>query len=673
MPHPSPQPRRAGRGTRVERFRESGLYPARLADAKASRRSRLPLAGAGPAPPSFARSLTGRALPRAHVPARRLARTPWTRDERRDDLLDVQGFPPTLGDEEESGRRVAPSIAPREVGDPTDRAARGSDVRGRPELLERLERAEGWSRVASRAVREARQSGRSRTVRTRRTTARVPASASWSPSSASRVGPRSAILDTTPRRASSIRASRPRRATTGARSGTRPSADRRGARGERSRAISAAPPPTSEVTSGSARGARYRRSAAATVAYGSPRRDGYAVPRRTTTGADAAESRRVVSSRSRVAPAPPVPARMSVAGSAGGRLERVGHGGELSLPPDEAVAHQPERHDPHRTPSVPGGASVAGDRHAHTCAMPSLVDRLGPVRTYREIRRDFDPLVLVLAAGDLVEPGSRWSSVPHDRLSSGSATEAGLSSVRTRSARSSAPPKAGGQVGRRPVMIVDRAHRHRRRAHGARTDRHDHGAHDDPGARGPAVPAARAANADAARRRMISSTWHGGRLDRGPAVAPGSTLGYSLLFTSPGSSSRVRGHRVRVASQTLPAKRRSPREVHGGATDEAGSTEPSSAGGRRDADGPGGRPGRKAADADDPSFAHAVAREVLPIAAWSGVIFLWVTVLPIPPPATSGRDGSGGAPLQPQRGPDRVWLDLVRREGRSKAGSWRRR
>lgn len=34
--------------------------------------------------------------------------------------------------------------------------------------------------------------------------------------------------------------------------------------------------------------------------------------------------------------------------------------------------------------------------------MPSLLDRLPPVRTYREIRRDFDRLVLVLAAGDLV-------------------------------------------------------------------------------------------------------------------------------------------------------------------------------------------------------------------------------------------------------------------------------
>jgi MFS family permease len=34
--------------------------------------------------------------------------------------------------------------------------------------------------------------------------------------------------------------------------------------------------------------------------------------------------------------------------------------------------------------------------------MPSLLDSLPPVRTYREIRRDFDRLVLVLAAGDLV-------------------------------------------------------------------------------------------------------------------------------------------------------------------------------------------------------------------------------------------------------------------------------
>jgi len=34
--------------------------------------------------------------------------------------------------------------------------------------------------------------------------------------------------------------------------------------------------------------------------------------------------------------------------------------------------------------------------------MPSLLDSLPPVRTYREIRRDFDRLVLVLAAGNLV-------------------------------------------------------------------------------------------------------------------------------------------------------------------------------------------------------------------------------------------------------------------------------
>ncbi len=43
-----------------------------------------------------------------------------------------------------------------------------------------------------------------------------------------------------------------------------------------------------------------------------------------------------------------------------------------------------------------------GPPRRHTCPVGSFVDRLPPVRTFRELRRDFDRLVLVLAAGDLV-------------------------------------------------------------------------------------------------------------------------------------------------------------------------------------------------------------------------------------------------------------------------------
>ena len=94
--------------------------------------------------------------------------------------------------------------------------------------------------------------------------------------------------------------------------------------------------------------------------------------------------------------------------------------------------------------------------------MPSLLDRLPPVRTYREIRRDFDRLVLVLAAGDLVASFGFALVFPFltiylvQRLGA-SAGQAGLV-LAMYSVCSIASGAAGGwladRVGRRRVMIV---------------------------------------------------------------------------------------------------------------------------------------------------------------------------------------------------------------------------
>lgn len=94
--------------------------------------------------------------------------------------------------------------------------------------------------------------------------------------------------------------------------------------------------------------------------------------------------------------------------------------------------------------------------------MPSLVDRLPPVRTYREIRRDFDRLVLVLASGDLVASFGFALVFPFltiylvDKLGA-SAAQAGLV-LAAYSVCSIVSGAAGGwladRVGRRRVMIV---------------------------------------------------------------------------------------------------------------------------------------------------------------------------------------------------------------------------
>jgi MFS family permease len=94
--------------------------------------------------------------------------------------------------------------------------------------------------------------------------------------------------------------------------------------------------------------------------------------------------------------------------------------------------------------------------------MPSLLDRLPPVRTYREIRRDFDRLVLVLAAGDLVASFGFALVFPFltiylvEKLGA-TAAQAGLV-LAAYSVCSIVSGAAGGwladRVGRRRVMIV---------------------------------------------------------------------------------------------------------------------------------------------------------------------------------------------------------------------------
>ncbi len=94
--------------------------------------------------------------------------------------------------------------------------------------------------------------------------------------------------------------------------------------------------------------------------------------------------------------------------------------------------------------------------------MGSFVDRLPPVRTYREIRRDFDRLVLVLAAGDLVANFGFALVFPFltiylvEHLGA-SAAQAGVI-LALYSICSIVSGAAGGwladRVGRRPVMIV---------------------------------------------------------------------------------------------------------------------------------------------------------------------------------------------------------------------------
>jgi MFS family permease len=269
-----------------------------------------------------------------------------------------------------------------------------------------------------------------------------------------------------------------------------------------------------------------------------------------------------------------------------------------------------------------------------------MVDRLGPVRTYREIRRDFDPLVLVLAAGDLVASFGFALVFPFLTIYlvgqfGASATEAGLV-VGAYSVCSIFSGAAGGwladRVGRRPVMIVSVGLTGIVVALMGR-------APDLPtitaltmvlGLVDPAfVPAARAAIADVVpvekRPRaygLLNVAYAVGWIV-GPAVGAGlATLGYSLLFTVSGA---FIGAYAVIAfiwlRETLPAKRRSPHETRPmGATEEA--IDP-------------GIPLRPAGGgaADDPSFSRArvgAFMRFLPIAAVvHGVIFLWVTVLPI--------------------------------------------
>jgi MFS family permease len=260
--------------------------------------------------------------------------------------------------------------------------------------------------------------------------------------------------------------------------------------------------------------------------------------------------------------------------------------------------------------------------------MASLVDRLGPVRTYREIRRDFDPLVLVLAAGDLVASFGFALVFPFLTIYlvgqlGASATEAGLV-VGAYSVCSIFSGAAGGwladRVGRRPVMIVSIGLTGIVVAlMGRAPDLATITALTmilglvDPAF----VPAARAAIADVVpvekRPRaygLLNVAYAVGWIV-GPAVGAGlSTLGYSLLFTVSGV---FIGAYAVIAfvwlRETLPAKRRSPREV------------------------PQIRATGVGATSEDPSFAHARVGafvRFLPVAAVvHGVIFLWVTVLPI--------------------------------------------
>ncbi len=294
-----------------------------------------------------------------------------------------------------------------------------------------------------------------------------------------------------------------------------------------------------------------------------------------------------------------------------------------------------------------------------------MVDRLGPVRTFREIRRDFDPLVLVLATGDLVASFGFALVFPFlsiylvEQLGA-SAVEAGLV-LAGYSVCSIFSGVAGGwladRVGRRPVMIVSVGLTAVIVAlMGRAPDLQTIAALTmilglvDPAF----VPAARAAIADVVpvERRpraygLLNVAFAVGWIV-GPAVGAGlSTLGYGLLFTVSGA---FIGAYAVIAfvwlRETLPAKQRSPRDarpteaareaVAPGATLQSAGTGPSGSGPAGLAplgSAPSGTTTAGSAAADDPSLARARVRAFmtfLPIAvAVHGAIFLWVAVLPI--------------------------------------------
>lgn len=315
------------------------------------------------------------------------------------------------------------------------------------------------------------------------------------------------------------------------------------------------------------------------------------------------------------------------------------------------------------TQPVPAGRVAGPAAGRDTPVVPSILDRLPPVRTYREIRRDFDRLVLVLAAGDLVASFGFALVFPFltiylvQKLGA-TATQAGLV-VAAYSVCSIVSGAAGGwladRVGRRRVMIVSIGITGVVIALMGR-------AGDlvsisvltialgivDPAF----IPAARAAIADVVpedrrpRAYGLLSVANAVGWIAGPAIGAGlASIGYDVLFLVSGV---IVGSYAVIAfvwlPETLPGRRREARTEEDQTLEEApvvvGATPPASivhAGDGRDHD--LGGAARGAAPA--PSVRHDPERTVarrrmrafaafLPIAmVVHGTIFLWVTVLPI--------------------------------------------
>lgn len=314
------------------------------------------------------------------------------------------------------------------------------------------------------------------------------------------------------------------------------------------------------------------------------------------------------------------------------------------------------------TPCPGGGAgpaaartqAEAGATTAHTGPVGSFVDRLPPVRTFRELRRDFDRLVLVLAAGDLVANFGFALVFPFltiylvEKLGA-TAAEAGLVTA-LYSVCSIASGAVGGwladRFGRRRVMIVSIASTGVVIALMGRTGSLATIALltvvlgiVDP----PFVPAARAAVSDVVRedRRPraygLLSVANAVGWIAGPAIGAGlSSLGYDVLFLVAGI---LIGSFAIIAFTWLP--------------ETLGRTAQGDTGGRSTgAAGPGASPaivgleaaspelqphGARRATAgtgpDDPGNVRRRARAFaafLAIAmAAQGAIFLWVSVLPV--------------------------------------------
>ena len=289
--------------------------------------------------------------------------------------------------------------------------------------------------------------------------------------------------------------------------------------------------------------------------------------------------------------------------------------------------------------------------------MGSFLERLPPVRTFRELRRDFDRFVLVLAAGDLVANFGFALVFPFltiylvENLGA-SAAEAGLVTA-LYSVCSIVSGATGGwladRVGRRPVMIVSVATTGVVIALMGR-------AVDLPqialltvilGLVDPAfVPAARAAVADVVpedrrpRAFGLLSVANAVGWIAGPAIGAGlASLGYDVLFLIAGI---LVGAFAIIAYAWLPETlgRSAARAAGDAAVPEIDEPpvivglEPPVAPGHEPSPAGVGPARRVAADpADEPRYVRLRARAFAAFLAIAlvaqGAIFLWVSVLPV--------------------------------------------